>query len=210
MVDLLNDVPACDAEGAAHLLAALAPQFPKQSVFLCVVDPGVGGARDAIVVRAEGRTFAGPDNGLLSVLWQRARRPECWRIRWRPKHLSTSFHGRDLFAPVVARLAARKPMKGWLERKRAPEALLDPCDLARVIYIDHYGNAVTGIRAENLSRKARIFIGRRSIAHAPVFEAARGPFWYENSMGLVEIAVPRASAARKLGLRVGYAIRIAR
>ena len=208
-MDALHDAPDFGVEAAAHLLAALAPEYPRGSVFLAVVDPGVGGARDAIVVRAEGRTFVGPDNGLLSVLWQRATAKKCLRIAWRPKRLTRSFHGRDLFAPVAAKLATRVP-RGWLAAKRAPDVLLDPDDLRQVIYIDHYGNCMTGIRASRMSRNAQVLIGKRRLRYARTFEEARGAFWYENSLGLVEIAVPRGSAARTLQLRIGYPIRTVR
>ena len=179
-------------------------------MFLCVVDPGVCGKRDAIVVKADGRTFVGPDNGLLSVLWQRARRRKCLRVAWRPKRLTRSFHGRDLFAPVAAALAVKRLPRGWLAARNSPDVLLAPDDLARVIYVDHYGNCVTGLRAAKVARTARIRVGGRLLRHARTFEEAQGPFWYENSMGLVEIAVPRGSAALRLKLHVGYAIRIAR
>lgn len=209
-MDALHDAPDFGIEPSAHLLAALALEYPSGSVFLTIVDPGVGGKRDAIVVKADGRTFVGPDNGLLSILWQRARRRKCSRIAWRPKRLTSSFHGRDLFAPVAAALATRRLPRGWLAAKASPESLLDAEDLAQVVYVDHYGNCVTGIRAKTLSRTAVLRAGARVVRYARAFEAARGAFWYENSMGLAEIALPRGSAARALGLRVGYAIRIAR
>jgi S-adenosylmethionine hydrolase len=209
-VDALHDAPDFGIEPVAHLLAALAPEYPRGSVFLAIVDPGVGGKRDAIVVKADGRTFVGPDNGLLSVLWQRARRRKCLRIAWRPKRLTSSFHGRDLFAPVAAALATRRVPRGWLAAKRCPAVLLDARDRAQVIYVDHFGNCVTGMRAKALSRTMALRVGTRVVRYARTFEAARGAFWYENSLGLAEISIPRGSAARSLGLRVGYAIRIAR
>ena len=149
----------------------------------------------------DGRHFVGPDNGLLSIVWQRARRRECRRIAWRPVPLSSSFHGRDVFAPVAAALALRRVPRGWLVPKARPDVLLASRDLARVIYIDHYGNAVTGLRFTNANATLRV--GRRVLRYARTFVEARGPFWYENSMGLVEIAAPRASAARALRLKVG-------
>ena len=170
-----------------------------------MVDPGVGGRRDAIVAEIGGRRFVGPDNGLLSILWQRARRRKCWRIAWRPRPLSASFHGRDLFAPVAAALATGRVPRGWLAPKARPDVLLPASDLAQVIYIDHYGNAVTGIRFTN--RDGFLRVGKRRLGYARTFEAAHGPFWYENSMGLVEIALPRGSAAKRLGLRVGSPVR---
>lgn len=210
VLDALHDAPDYAIGPAAHLLAALAPHYPRGCVFLCVVDPGVGGKREPVVIEADGRTYVGPDNGLLSVLWQRARRRKCFRIEWRPKRLTSSFHGRDLFAPVAAALAVKRLPRGWLAAKGSPDVLLDPADLAKVIYVDDYGNCVTGLRASSVARNARIRAGGRRLRYARTFEAAEGPFWYENSMGLVEFAAPRASAARLLRLRVGYAIRIAR
>lgn len=165
-----------------------------------MVDPGVGGRRDAIAIEADGRHFVGPDNGLLSLVWQRARRRKCFRIAWRPRRLTSSFHGRDLFAPVAAALATRLP-RGWLAAKRAPEVNLEDTDLPRIIYIDHYGNALTGLREFNKAWRLRA--GGRVLAYARTFEEARGPFWYENSMGLVEIGAPRGSAAKRLRLRIG-------
>ena len=205
VIDALHEAPAFDIEAAAQLLAALAPRYPRGSVFCAVVDPGVGGARDAIVVRIDGRTFVGPDNGLFSVLWARARRRSCRRIVWRPAGLSASFHGRDLFAPVAAAIAARRLPQRWTLASRRPRVLLAAEDRAAVIYIDHYGNAMTGLRAAGRSRAARLRVGRRRLSFARVFEAAPlgRAFWTENSLGLVEIAANRASAARRLGLRIG-------
>jgi len=201
VVDALHDAPDFGVGPAAHLLSALHREYPRGSVFLAVVDPGVGTARDAIVVKADGRSFVGPDNGLLSLVWQRARRRRCWRIAWRPERLTSSFHGRDLFAPVAAALATKRVPRGWLSPKAAPGVILENADLPQIIYIDHYGNAVTGLRpmGENASLRA----GGHTLRHARTFEQAKGPFWYENSMGLVEIAVPRGSAARRLKLKIG-------
>jgi S-adenosylmethionine hydrolase len=201
VIDALHDAPDFDIEPAAHLLAALCEEFPRSSVFLAVVDPGVGGKRDAIVVEADGRAFVGPDNGLLSILWQRTRNRKCWRIAWRPERLSPSFHGRDLFAPLAAALAVKRVPRGWLAAKRAPEVRLLNEELARIIYIDHYGNAVTGLR--EFKNSWRLRAGGRALAYARTFEKAATPFWYENSMGLVEIAAPRGSAARLLRLKIG-------
>jgi S-adenosylmethionine hydrolase len=153
------------------------------------------------VTEIDGRHFVGPDNGLLSILWQRARRRKCRRIAWRPERLSSSFHGRDLFAPVAAALAMGRVPRGWLAAKARPDVLLPADDLPRVIYIDHYGNAVTGLRFTKGNTTLRV--ARRVVRYARTFEEARGPFWHENSIGLIEIAAPRSSAARELRLRLG-------
>jgi hypothetical protein len=101
--------------------------------------------------------------------------------------------------------------RGWLRRKPVPDVLLDANDLARVIYVDHYGNCVTGIRAAGLPRTARIRTGGRTLRRRSTFEQARRgtAFWYANSMGLLEIAANRASAARLLDLAIGSRVRIA-
>ena len=103
VIDLLHAVPDYNAHAGAQLLAGLAPSFPVGSVFFCVVDPGVGGAREALVVEADGRWFVGPDNGLLSIVAARAQQHRSWHIHWRPAGLSDTFHGRDLFAPKIGR-----------------------------------------------------------------------------------------------------------
>ena len=105
IVDLLHDAPPFNIAAGAHLLAALAIRMRAGDVMIAVVDPGVGGARAAVAVRAGERWFIAPDNGLISVAAARAEETEVFSIAWRPEFLSASFHGRDVFAPVAAMLA---------------------------------------------------------------------------------------------------------
>lgn len=205
VVDLLHNAPVFDVEAGAHLLAALACEFAAGSVFMAVVDPGVGGPRQPVAVQADGRWFVGPDNGLLSVVAQRAQEVRCHRILWRPDRLSASFHGRDLFAPVAARLARGDDLAALLQPVPALEVRLPAGDLGRVIYIDHYGNAMTGLRAQGVGRECRLRVAEGCLPYGRVFcEAPPGvPFWYENCLGLVEVAVNRGSAQALLGLSVG-------
>jgi hypothetical protein len=207
VIDLFHAVPNFDVRAAAYLLPAYAREFPVQTVFVCVVDPGVGGERAPVMARIDERWFVGPDNGLFSVLARRAQRVESYRIEWRPPQLSASFHGRDLFAPVAARLARGEAVAASAAALTLPDW---PADLAQVLYIDHYGNAVTGIRAESVGRDRRLGVGRHRLRYARVFgDVPRGrPFWYENSNGLAELAVREGSAARQLRLRAGTALRI--
>jgi len=210
VIDLLHEAPAFNVKASAHLLAALAERLPRGSVVFAVVDPGVGGKRDAVVVRSDGRYFVGPDNGLLSVAAARAERRTVWSITWRPRTLARSFHGRDLFAPIAAAIARGDFPEARLKRKPRLAASFGADDLAEVIYVDHYGNAATGLRASGVSRRARLVVKGTWIAHARVFsEAPQGEvFWYENSIGLVEIAANSVSAAAKLGLRVGQRLAV--
>jgi S-adenosylmethionine hydrolase len=209
--DLLHSVPNFDAAAGAHLLAALQGWFRAGSVFFAVVDPGVGGARDAVVLEADGKAYVGPDNGLLSVVAARAAKARTWRIVWRPPTQSLSFHGRDLFAPVAAWIATGKLPKDSLQEIPALSVQLGAGDLAKAVYVDHYGNVLTGLRAANVSRSAKIDVDGHQIVFARVFAdvPAGGAFWYENSVGLVEIAVSGGSAAQTMRLRVGDPIRLA-
>ncbi len=206
VIDLLHDAPAFNVRASAHLLAAMVGCFDEGSVFLTVVDPGVGAARNAMVVNADDRWYVGPDNGLLSVIGARAAKGDCWRIVWKPQQLSATFHGRDLFAPVAATLAVQSGLpKGWFEHAGKLEVEFGGDDLPEIIYMDHYGNAHTGIRARGIPRDSQLVAGARRLPFARVFaEAAEGAaFWYENSQGLVEIAVNCGSAAKLLELEIG-------
>ena len=134
---------------ASCLLAALVAHSPADSLWLCVVDPGVGTERKPLVARADGRWLVGPDNGLLALACRRAASCTIREITWRPDSLSTSFHGRDLFAPVAAALASGSPVE------RAPVALPslqghDWPDLRpEVVYIDGSALFKAPIRGES-------------------------------------------------------------
>jgi S-adenosyl-L-methionine hydrolase (adenosine-forming) len=211
VIDLLHEAPAFNMRASAHLLAALAAQIPPDSVILAVVDPGVGGVRDAVVLNADGKWIVGPDNGLMSVAAARAKACSHWRITWRPVKLSASFHGRDLFAPIVAAITRGEFPAEKAETLSGLGVDFGAADLNEIIYIDHYGNALTGLRAEGVARDARLVIDGRRIEYARVFaDAAPGAvFWYENSLGLVEIAANSAHAVATLGLKIGQSFNVA-
>ena len=210
VIDLADDLAPYAPEPAAYLLAALAAAFPPGAVFVCVVDPGVGSARAPLALGAGGRWFVGPDNGLLAIVARRAGDARWFAIAWRPESLSASFHGRDLFAPVAAQLARGEAVPGEPIDATATVGSDWPEDCARIVYVDPYGNAMTGLRAARLSANAVVAAGARRLRRSRTFsDAAPGAaFWYENANGLVEIAVNRGRADRVLGLRVGTPVRI--
>ena len=216
VVDLFADLTPFDPQAAAYLLPAYCRDpFPEGTVFLCIVDPGVGTERDPVVVHADGLWFVGPDNGLFSQIVRRGREVRAWRITWTPAELSASFHGRDLFAPLAGRLYRED--SAALERDGSLSPLdsrtLDrdswPDDLAQVVYIDRYGNLLTGIRAKKSDAvtncTALIEILGYSLRQAVTFgDVAEGEaFWYTNANGLVELASNRQRADKKLGAEVG-------
>jgi S-adenosylmethionine hydrolase len=210
VIRLLSDSPAFEVRAAAHLLAAVMTRIPVGQVVLGVVDPGVGTDRGAVAVHADANWYVGPDNGLFSVLAARADRCEVWRLPAASADAAPSFHGRDVFAPVAAAIATGRFPEAGAARADRLDVRLGADDLLEVIYVDHYGNAWTGLRASAVSPARRLEIAGRELPHARVFgEAPPGaPFWYENSSGLVEIAVNRGNAARALGLEVGAPVAV--
>jgi S-adenosylmethionine hydrolase len=210
VVDLLHDAPAFQAKPSSYLLAMLIDVFPTETIFVCVVDPGVGGDRAAIVVEADGRWFVGPDNGLFEIVMRRANDIAAWNITWRPGSLSASFHGRDLFAPVAAMLAKNTPPPGDPVPAETLRRTDWPDDLAEIIYIDNFGNAMTGLRARNLGMQSRLETGGHMMQRFRTFSdlPSGESFWYENSSGLAEIAVNQGQADQVLGLAIGDPVKV--
>lgn len=205
VIDLFYDVPAYDIRAAAYLLAAYGTGFEPDTVFLCVVDPGVGGSRKPVVVEVDGCLYVGPDNGLFEIIAQHGSIVRWREIIWRPEMLSATFHGRDLFAPVAARLARGETLQNELRELPRHNETIRPEDHASIIYIDHFGNAVTGIRAVSVSKQSRFRISGHTVSCARTFSDVNEgtPFWYENSNGLVEIAVNQGRADTLMQIEVG-------
>jgi S-adenosyl-L-methionine hydrolase (adenosine-forming) len=210
VIDLFADAPAGNPKASAYLLAAYAAWFPERTVFLSVVDPGVGGARPALFLEADGRWYVGPGNGLFELVQRRALKVQRWEIDWKPPRLSASFHGRDLFAPVAAMLARGDRPPGQPRDAGADRRPDWPDDLPEIIYVDHFGNAMTGLRAAMLPPDARVSAGKRILERARTFSDRRpaAAFWYENSNGLAEIAVNSGRADRDLGLSIGMSVEV--
>lgn len=211
VIHLQSDAPAFRPRAAAYLLQALLAPFPSGCVFLCVVDPGVGTPRRPLMLHAGTHWFVGPDNGLLLPAARRLGAMEAWVIRWEPPFLSQSFHGRDLFAPVAAMLANGEVVPGDPVQPDALQGWDWPTALWEVVYVDVYGNAMTGIPADSLSDAVVFNLAGRHIPYRRVFGEVGpgGLFWYRNSIGLVEIAMNQGSAAQRLGLGVGSPIECA-
>nr|VFJ95824.1 MAG: hypothetical protein BECKH772A_GA0070896_1009212 [Candidatus Kentron sp. H]VFK00850.1 MAG: hypothetical protein BECKH772B_GA0070898_102073 [Candidatus Kentron sp. H]VFK04753.1 MAG: hypothetical protein BECKH772C_GA0070978_102043 [Candidatus Kentron sp. H] len=210
IVDLMHDIPAFNPKAAAYLLAALVDEFPYGTTFLCVVDPGVGTeSRLPVVLAADGQWFVGPNNGVFSVVAKRSQQVKVAEITWQPHRLSASFHARDLFAPVAAMVARGEsvPAKPMLVESSIVDAW--PEDLPEIIYIDHFGNAMTGLRYAEMPDLKQLIIGDTTLYRAHTF--GRVPegqgFWYENANGLIEIAVNQGSVALQLGLSIGTPVR---
>jgi len=204
VINLFSDLEPYDVEAAAYLLPAYAAGFPPGTVFVCVVDPGVGGSRPGVAVCADGCWYVGPNEGLFAILARRARHVQCRELP-AAMGVSSSFHGRDVFAPVAAQLAGGLSV----EAVDVPVACLDkpewPDELLRVVYIDRYGNAMTGVRASEVDASQLLSVNGHQLKSAQTFsDVGMGEaFWYANSNGLVELAVNRGRADKVLGISVG-------
>jgi len=203
-ITLFPELPAYKVQASAYLLAAYIHEFPEGTVFLCVVDPGVGTERMPVVIKLDNRWFIGPDNGLFDVLKARVDSFQQWLITYRPANCSDTFHGRDVFAPVAARLANGEPVPG--ERMTTEEIIERqwPDDLLQIVYSDHFGNAITGLRGIRVSRMDQFEISGRVLSYARTFaEVDTGQaFWHINANGLVEFSMNQANLAQELKLAI--------
>ena len=220
VVDLTHEVPPGDIHAGAFALMAGCRYFPKGTVHVAVVDPGVGGSRRAIAVQTADYFYVGPDNGVLSWALAHQRIKTVRRLE-EPKYflrtMRRTFHGRDIFAPVAAHLSRGlaiqrlgSEVKDWVRLPWPQPIRSRGMVRGEVIYIDHFGNAITNIEsAPDFSTGAIAceVAGRRKMrcALAEFYGAvpANRPVAVFGSSGFLEIAVNGGSAARKYGITPG-------
>lgn len=226
IVDITNEIEPQNIMQAAYVVSASFEYFPKGTAHLCVVDPGVGSERMPIIVKAGGHYFVGPDNGVFTETQRKHGDAVARQITNTDKILprvSSTFHGRDIFAPVAARLARGEPVESFgpiissinlldlpWETRSTPGTLL-----GEIIYIDRFGNAVTNLTrsllekalAESGDKSVTILIGEESIEDIqPYYSAA----YDEDTLNAVygswdtlEIFVKNGDAALLYGIEVG-------
>lgn len=204
VIDLMHDAPAFNSRASAHLLAASMLSISRDSIVLAIVDPGVGSDRKGVVLRADSRWYVGPDNGLLDVVAQRAHAAQWYEIIYDNPNASRSFHGRDIFAPVAAMLSNEIELTQYL-RKIDNTMQVVSTDLAEIIYIDRFGNLMSGLRSSEVDESKSIWFGDVKIKRATTFaDVPEGDvFYYENSQGLLEIAINSRSAKEKFSAAIG-------
>ncbi|HEY6878271.1 MAG TPA: SAM-dependent chlorinase/fluorinase [Polyangiales bacterium] len=226
VVDLSHELTPFDVHGAALFVRAALPRFPRGSIHLVVVDPGVGSARRSLIVEREDMLLVGPDNSLFSYLFDGSESVyTIAREALGPRAVASTFHGRDLFAPVVARLASGASPSSFGPRAESYERMAFPMvDISgdslhgRVIHVDRYGNLITNIAVQMLRSfvgEARLVVGvgERSIVGLVDHYAQgelRGLLALIGSSGLLEIAAREASAAELLDVGVGQLVRVTR
>jgi S-adenosylmethionine hydrolase len=215
IVDVTHEIKPQNIDSAEFILRAVYGDFPVGTIFLCVVDPGVGSARRAIIVKSQNYIFVGPDNGTFSfVITKNTHITSIENDSYFRKPVSNTFHGRDVFAPTAAHLSIGVPPAEFGPEVRDPVTLPSP-DLrpldngeleGRIIYIDRFGNLVTNITAEQarsafqLEISGRLIIGRRT-AYAGA-EPGK-PFLVVGSAGFIEVSINGGSAAELLKASVG-------
>jgi S-adenosyl-L-methionine hydrolase (adenosine-forming) len=224
IVDICHSVQAFDVLDGALTIAQAYSYFPAGAVHLVVVDPGVGTARRPVIVTSERHHFVAPDNGVLSLIYGREERLHVRHVTAEHYYLqpvSNTFHGRDIFAPVTAYLAKGvDPAKFGDEitdfvRFNAPKPKpVDGKTLRGVVLkVDRFGNLVTNITPQDVPAlfqaeppPFKILIGKREITelHTNYAQGAPGAvFGILGSMGYLEVAANRGSAAQTLGLGKG-------
>ncbi len=222
LIDLSHEIPPQNVWQAAFFLRFSAAYFPKNSLFVCVVDPGVGSKRNILWAKTKNHQFLAPDNGLLS--WIQEPLVECRIVSnraWMRREVSSTFHGRDIFAPVAAKLfnGSSPKLLGPRTEKRAhvpwpsPFWRRDRVE-GEIIFVDRFGNCVSNItqgdlEKRNFKRRPEIFFRGKSLGplwncYSEVQE--NRPLALTSSFGLLELAVCNGSFAEKSEVKIGEKI----
>ncbi len=224
LVDITHEIQAYDVMAAAFVLKQSLEYFREGTVHLVVVDPGVGSQRRGIAIAHHGHYFVGPDNGLFSLFFEPETPQQIVELEPDPNYpLSTTFHGRDLFAPAAAKLACGVPLHqlGPSVSKLKPLHWALPIDNEEMIqgwvmYIDHFGNCITNISRALLDhrlegRKVTGYVGSgiiRSI-HTTYSDVSVGEtLMLFGSTDLLEVATNQGDAATLLHIQKGTPINL--
>lgn len=236
LVDVTHEIHPQDVMEAGFVLQSALPYFPAGSIHLVVVDPGVGTDRRAVALRADEQWFVGPDNGVFPLVLDdeppeaivELDEPEFWRSR----SPSTTFHGRDIFAPAAAHLATGRT----LDEIGSPIDSLEPLRWARpsvapgtaqgwVVHVDHFGNCITNLRRSTLAEAAELDDSDPSVEAFPPLKAFVGTTTLQNlhptygavpegdplllfgSTGYLEVAANGGNAAELLDIRKGDSVK---
>lgn len=240
-IDITHDVRPQDLRGAAYVLWTSLPYFPDDAVHLVVVDPGVGTSRHAIASQTSWGVLVGPDNGVFSYIWDMVP-PELTVALENPDYqrpvVSGTFHGRDVFSPAAAHIAAGVPLRAFGPEVSLPVrmplpgmSVEDRRIRGEVLYVDRFGNVITSIgrlvwegtllhldpvfaRGESRTlnaRRVRVFAGGRDLG--PIVRTygetdVGDAVVLVGSEGLLELAINQGHGARELALGLGDVVEI--
>jgi S-adenosylmethionine hydrolase len=225
IVDISHEIGAYEIAEGAYVLAQAYRYFPRGTVHVAVVDPGVGTARRPILAQAAGQFFVAPDNGVLSMVYAREKHivRAITSRKYFLKEVSQTFHGRDIFAPVGAHLAAGVPAARF--GPRIEDFLCQEFDEPRrtarrvwsgaILKIDRFGNLITNFRAADFpqlaTRPFEFAVGMERICQLAGNYASCAPghlFAVVGSSGYYEISANQASAAKILGCASGAPVEL--
>jgi S-adenosylmethionine hydrolase len=226
IVDISHDVTPFEIGDGAYMIAQAYRYFPKKTVHVVVVDPGVGTARRPVLMEAAGQYFVAPDNGVLSMVLAREESAK-FRLISNTKYflpqVSTTFHGRDIFAPVAAHLAAGvtpaqigKSMEDYLKPgSQKPHREGKRTWMGRILHIDRFGNVITNFHTEDFGdlglRGFQFAFGPVTVATIARNYAERAPgelFAIRGSSGFYEVSLSQGNAAKKIGCEVGASVEL--
>lgn len=232
LVDITHQIESFDLSQAAFIIKSSYRYFPKGTVHMVVVDPGVGGQRAIVALKMKEHTFLAPDNGVLTLIFEEKDVETIVRIEnsdYFLKTVSQTFHGRDIFAPVAAhislgvnlKLLGRPAAKKDLVRLNISEPFIskDTELVGTIIFIDVFGNCITNIDKSHLegffetgaNKRLQIIIGQKKIdGLSDSYESVRpqSPLAIFGSFGYLEIAVNCGSAQQYFGIRKGDTVRL--
>jgi S-adenosylmethionine hydrolase len=226
IVDLTHDIPAQWPPEAGFWLSRAYKYFPAGTVHIAIVDPGVGTERDILIVEHDHHYFMAPDNGLLAQMLDKADSAKVFKLdvdalcRLNIPPPSMTFHGRDIFAPIAAELAARKTTPvaiGIATRDWVPAWIDEPTVSADhvagvIVTIDTFGNLISNIDASLLEGRPNpiVRISGHDIKMLPTYGRAKPGDYLAliNSFGVLEVAIAEGSAADSLGADRGAPITV--
>jgi S-adenosyl-L-methionine hydrolase (adenosine-forming) len=221
IIDISHDTTPGDISAGAFLLRMCYPDFPKGTVFVAVVDPGVGGKRDAMAVKSGAYFFVGPDNGLLSLASDHAGKPLIRLLDNKKYHatiVSSTFHGRDVFAPAAAHLSngvtfgkIGSPKKSMVRCSVPPVVSTGDAIIGAVAAVDRFGNCITTIEQDhsvtlrNGAKKLSVRLGTKTIPVGSCYDDVdKGkPVAVWGSAGFLEVSINQGSAERTMKIRMG-------
>lgn len=234
IVDITHQVPPQDIIAATFLLPSFTAYFPPGTIHIVVVDPGVGSIRRALAIETPQARFVGPDNGIFGLIWKDAHRRwpasthavELTERRFWRDEVSPTFHGRDIFAPVAAHLACGVelhklgPPLASIVSVPLPEPIWtdNTAILGQIVYIDHFGNCMSNITAEDLAQlgplqEVHVRVGNQDlvgIKHTYADVELNNPLALVGSSHYLEIALRNGHASRALGILPGEVVRVER
>ncbi len=226
IIDITHEIPAQDIQAGAFTLGICYHNFPAGTVHLAVIDPGVGSVRRPIIVAAGKHFFVGPDNGIFSYIYQREKSVRVFQVsktEFFRSGSSSTFHGRDVFAPIAAWLSkGLTPEIFGAEindyiRLNLPRPQISNRDITgEIIHLDHFGNCITNLTENELklsqvNSTTQMIIGEQRVdsfgTHFAQHSGTKNLFAYMGSAGYWEVALWQDSAAKKFGFTRGTQVK---